>query len=128
MLLNATAATLTLLKEQDASIQGNIEASLQADRQAGVNAAWRQEAELVRQTGHGTVNWTPQEMEELLRTGRVGGYEGHHINSINGHPEMARDPSNVRFVRGRAEHLGEHGGNFRNQTEGPLEPRIIPKP
>lgn len=124
MLLNATAATLELLKEQDS----NIVASVEADRQAGVRAAWQQETELVRRTGRGTVNWTPQEMEELLRTGRVSGYEGHHSNSVNGHPEMARDPSNVRFVRGRAEHLSEHGGNFRNPTEGPLVERVVPKP
>jgi hypothetical protein len=46
------------------------------------------------------------------------------------HPEMARDPNNIKFVKGRAAHLyEEHGGRF-GFSEGPLIERypIVPKP
>lgn len=72
----------------------------------------------------GTVNWTAAEKTELLQTGKVSGYQGHHINSVNGHPELARDPNNIKFVKGGGGNLAEHGGNFRNPTTGELMNRI----
>src|SRR5262249_13931714 len=64
-------------------------------------------------TGH------PAQKTELLQTGRVSGFEGHHVNSVNGNPAMAGDPNNIKFVDGRAGNLAEHGGNFRTPTTGP---------
>lgn len=55
-----------------------------------------------------------------MRTGKVSGYVGHHSNSVKGSPELAGEPENIKFVRGGAAHLEEHGGNFRNPTKGPL--------
>ncbi|NQU10126.1 hypothetical protein HQ590_05005 [bacterium] len=52
-------------------------------------------------------------------SGRVKGYIGHHINSVKGSPNMAANPTNVRFVR-PAEHLFLHNGNWRNVTTGDL--------
>ena len=69
--------------------------------------------------GGGTRLWTKAEKAELLRTGKVKGYEGHHINNVKDHPELAGDPNNIRFVK-RGEHLDAHGGNFRNETHGEL--------
>lgn len=92
--------------------------TIRSDRQAAVRDAWRQEAELVERTGSGTNRWTQEELKELRTTGKVSGYEGHHINDVNNHPEMARDPNNIKFVKGRGAHLSEHGGNFKNKTTG----------
>jgi hypothetical protein len=68
----------------------------------------------------GTVNWSAAEKAELLQTGKVSGYQGHHINSVNGHPELARDPNNIKLVKGNAGNLAEHGGSFQNPTTGEL--------
>ncbi len=92
--------------------------TLNSSRQAAVKDAWKQEQQLVRETGQGTRPWSATEKKELLETGKVKGYEGHHINSVNNNPELARDPNNIKFVKGRSEHLQEHGGNFRNSTSG----------
>jgi len=73
----------------------------------------------VKRTGRGTRNWTPKEKKELLETGKVKGYQGHHINSVKSHPELAGNANNIKFVKGTAEHLKEHGGSFRNPTSGP---------
>ena len=89
-------------------------------RREAVSEAWREEKELVIETGQGTKRWTKAEIEELKATGKVKGYHGHHINSVNGSPELAGDPNNIEFVKGTKENLQKHGGNFRNKTRGPL--------
>ncbi|MGZ3759794.1 MAG: RHS repeat-associated core domain-containing protein [Mucilaginibacter sp.] len=89
-------------------------------RREAVSIAWKEEKELVLETGQGTRRWTKAETEELKTTGKVKGYHGHHINSVNGSPELAGDPNNIEFVKGAKENLRKHGGNFKNQTRGPL--------
>lgn len=74
--------------------------SLDTQRQAAVRDAWKQEQARVASGKPGTVNWTAAEKTELLQTGKVSGYQGHHINSVNGHPELARDPNNICFLTG----------------------------
>jgi hypothetical protein len=59
-------------------------------------------------------------MKELKETGKVEGYEGHHVNNVADNPKLAGDPNNIKFVKGRNEHLSEHGGNFKNTTSGDL--------
>ena len=96
-----------------------------AARAEGVRRAWKQEVELVRRTGQGSREWTEAQVGELMTHGKVKGFEGHHINSVKGNDlRMAADPSNIKFVEGRAGNLAEHGGNFQNSTSGPLIDRI----
>lgn len=101
--------------------------NLAGQRARAVRLAWAEERALVEATGAGTRAWTDAEKAELLETGRVKGYEGHHINSVNGNPELAGDPNNIEFVRGRSEHLDRHNGNFRNPTSGPTVDRKPPQ-
>lgn len=90
-------------------------------RGTGVNRAKQAEVDLVQRTGKGTTNWTPSEIEHIQRTGTLpDGTVGHHINSVNDFPEWQGDPRNVRLLRGQADNLAEHGGNFQNGTTGPL--------
>jgi GHH signature containing HNH/Endo VII superfamily nuclease toxin len=97
------------------------------DRRYAVQQAWKQEAEMVRRTGRGTRAWTPDELRELRDTGKVSGYQGHHINSVKGNEgnrALIRNPDNIEFVRaGKAEHIPKHFGNTRNPSKGPLIPR-----
>jgi RHS repeat-associated protein len=60
--------------------------SLDYLRQKAVAQAWKQERELVIRNGQGTRLWTAAEKAELLKTGRVAGYEGHHISSTQQTP------------------------------------------
>ena len=89
-------------------------------RRKAVKEAWKKERELVLKSGAGTRAWTELEIEELKRTGKVKGYEGHHINNVKDHPELAGEQRNVMFVKKGKEHLNAHGGNYRNETHGPL--------
>src|SRR5262249_32351171 len=99
-------------------------ASVEYLRRVAVRLAWEQERALVRRTGQGTRDWTSAEIEELLSTGQVSGYKGHHINNVASAPELAGEPNNIEFVT-QAEHMERHGGNTRIPTSGPLLARSI---
>jgi hypothetical protein len=87
----------------------------------GATRAKRLEVQLVKVTGEGTLDWTPEEIDYIQRTGLLPrGIVGHHINDVAQFPEWAGDPRNIMFVRGQEEDLAEHGGNFQNSTVGPL--------
>jgi hypothetical protein len=92
-------------------------------RRTAVRNAWKNEKQLVELTGQGSRNWTPLELDELLKTGKVKGIEGHHIFNVADFPELAGNPNNIKFLT-RIEHLAEHGGNFANKTTGTLVDRI----
>ncbi|EYE87272.1 hypothetical protein Q428_14180 [Fervidicella metallireducens AeB] len=93
--------------------------SIASMRRSAVRIAWKEEQQLVKATGKGTRAWNKAEKKELLSTGKVRGYHGHHINSVKKYPHLAGLPSNIRFLK-RSEHLKKHGGNWRNQTTGRL--------
>ena len=88
-------------------------------RKKAVKQAWAREREMVAKTGQGTRRWSGKQRMELLKTGKVKGFEGHHINSVNGHPSLAGNLKNIRFVT-RKQHLALHNGNWRNVTTGSL--------
>ncbi|WP_121616337.1 T7SS effector LXG polymorphic toxin [Virgibacillus halodenitrificans] len=95
-------------------------------RQKSVRQAWKAERELVEKTGRGSRDWTPDELDQLLTTGKVRGYEGQHMKSANEYPDFAGDPDNIQFLKGRTmdknEHLDAHEGNYKNPTNGYYHP------
>ncbi len=95
-------------------------------RQKAVRQAWKAEKELIDKTGRGSRDWTPDELEELMTTGKVKGYEGQHMKSANEYPDFAGDPDNIQFLKGRTmdvnEHLDAHGGSYHNPTNGYYDP------
>ncbi len=97
----------------------------QSERSKGVALAWKQERELVIATGRGTRDWTAEEIAELIATGRVAGYQGHHINSALYSPQLAANPDNIIFYT-VVEHLKiGHNGNYHIITFGELLSRIF---
>lgn len=96
--------------------------ALNAARARGVARAWAEERKLVQETGRGTRDWTRAQTKELLDSGKVKGFVGHHINNVNLAPELADVPDNIRFLT-RSEHFEAHDFNWRNQTTGDLVER-----
>lgn len=91
-------------------------------RQNAVRSAWKDERTRVEQ-GQGTRDWSPDEQKELLSTGRVSGYEGHHMKSVSLFPEQAGNPENIQFLS-ESEHLdGAHQGSYHNATNGYYDPQ-----
>ena len=87
-------------------------ASISYERIKAVRLAWAQERALVAAGKPGTYNWSAAQRQELLQTTNVKGFQGHHINSVKGHPELAGDPNNIKFVEGWEGNIAEHGGDF----------------
>lgn len=86
-------------------------------RGEAVKKAWKAEADNVRNGGSGiTRTWTASQQNELLSTGKVSGFVGHHIKNVSDHLNLAGDPNNIQFLT-RTEHLAAHFGNWRNTTE-----------
>ena len=94
------------------------DAAKTSERASAVRKAWKLEYENVASGGSGiSRTWSKCEIDELLTNGKVKGYQGHHMKSVKGYPELAGDPHNIQFLT-RSEHLRAHGGNFRNITHG----------
>lgn len=94
---------------------------LNRDRQKAVRDAWCRERELVCQ-GKGTIDWTFEQQRELIETGRVKGYEGQHMKSVNEYPEYAASVDNIQFLT-HDEHLeahncGEEKSGYHSPTNG----------
>ena len=98
-----------------------------------VRAAWQKEQELVS-AGKGTRDWTAEQQKEILELGKAyyhsedpndindgKAFEGHHMKSAETYPEYQGDPENIQFLS-RPEHLEAHGGDYRNPTNGYLDP------
>lgn len=71
---------------------------------------WSHEIALVMK-GKGTRNWTIKEQEELLKNGRIKGYEIQHMCSKGKYPYLACDVNNgqaLKFSEHRAKNTGIH--------------------
>ena len=91
-------------------------------RQNAVRNAWKMEAARVA-NGEGTRQWTVAEQKELLETGEVKGYQGHHMKSVSEYPEFAGDPENIQFLTNDEHLLLAHNGSYHNATNGYLNPK-----
>jgi RHS repeat-associated protein len=107
-----------------------IKSALEQARKQAVETAWQQERRVVIRTGRGTREWTEKQIEELKRRGKVKGFQGHHINSVNGNAGLAGDPDNIEFLT-ESEHRKLHSsmGGTRVPTYGDrLDRSILGKP
>ncbi len=118
--------SLTNLKSipsQKYPVRGPGTGSIKYLRQKAVNIAWDEEKALVKKTGKGTYPWNDDQMKELLKTGSVKGFKGHHNNSVKDHSSLAGNADNITFEENNITHYNTHGRNWRNQTTGPLNYR-----
>lgn len=95
--------------------------SFSAQRSSAVNEAWNQERQLVLQ-GRGTRDWTVSQQEELVRTGKVSGFDGSHMLDASSNPSVANSPDNIQFLTYEEHIYGAHGGNTHNPTTGHFDP------
>jgi RHS repeat-associated protein len=101
---------------------------LRVAREEGVRKAWAIERRILERSGPESLSMrlSGAEQRQLLARGKVEGWVGHHINSVAANSvEMARNPDNIKFVKGRQEHYwGEHAGDYTQPTSGPLIDRL----
>ena len=74
-----------------------------------VTRAWAIEKEIVTRGFTGSINWTPSEISELLRTGKVRGYEASEVQPVDKFPALALDGTNREFNK-----IGQRGRKNRH--------------
>ncbi|KAL2089213.1 hypothetical protein ACEWY4_016112 [Coilia grayii] len=72
---------------------------LEMARQRALVSAWAREQQKVRDGEEGARLWTEVEKRQLLSGGRVSGYDGYYVLSVEQYPELADSPNNIQFLR-----------------------------
>ena len=100
-----------------------------SQRQKAVADAWKKEQQAVRE-GVSRYEWTAAEMTELMDVGKISGYKGHHILSVNQLKGTANEwligsADDIVFLN-QAEHFSVHMGNWSNATNMDLLVELRP--
>uniref|UniRef100_A0A8C0E0K7 Teneurin-3 n=1 Tax=Balaenoptera musculus TaxID=9771 RepID=A0A8C0E0K7_BALMU len=72
---------------------------LEQARQRALARAWAREQQRVRDGEEGARPWTEGEKRQLLSAGRVQGYDGYYVLSVEQYPELADSADNIQFLR-----------------------------
>ncbi|XP_053279091.1 teneurin-4 [Pleuronectes platessa] len=72
---------------------------LELARQRVVAQAWARERQRLRDGEEGSRTWTEGEKQQLLGSGKVQGYDGYYVVSVDQYPELADSVNNIHFMR-----------------------------
>ncbi|XP_061889266.1 teneurin-3 isoform X4 [Entelurus aequoreus] len=72
---------------------------LEHARQRALASAWTREQQRVRDGEEGVRLWTEGEKRQLLSSGKVAGYDGYYVLSIEQYPQLADSANNLQFLR-----------------------------
>lgn len=72
---------------------------LELARLRAVTAAWTRERQRLQDGEEGIRSWTEGEKQQLLITGRVQGYDGYFIKTVEQYPELSDSVNNIHFMR-----------------------------
>eukprot|EP00073_Rattus_norvegicus_P042739 XP_017444661.1 PREDICTED: teneurin-4 isoform X1 [Rattus norvegicus] len=72
---------------------------LELARQRAVRQAWAREQQRLREGEEGLRAWTDGEKQQVLNTGRVQGYDGFFVTSVEQYPELSDSANNIHFMR-----------------------------
>ncbi|CAL8329160.1 unnamed protein product [Lota lota] len=72
---------------------------LELARQRALAGAWAREQQRVRDGEEGARLWTEGEKRQLLSGGKVLGYDGYYVLSVEQYPELADSANNIQFLR-----------------------------
>lgn len=72
---------------------------LEVARRRAVEQAWAHEKIRLYNGEGGRRTWTEAEKQQLLSSGKVSGYDGYFVLSVEQHPELADSANNIYFMR-----------------------------
>ncbi|KAL0972664.1 hypothetical protein UPYG_G00192610 [Umbra pygmaea] len=72
---------------------------LELARQRAVTQAWSRERQRLRDGEEGSRAWTEGERQQLLASGKVAGYEGFYVVSVDQYPALSDSLNNIHFLR-----------------------------
>lgn len=95
--------------------------TVESARQAGVDKAWARERKLIQEGEVSLYKWTDAQKAEILKTGKLKGYDGAHIfdvgklkNTVNEH--LISNPDNIALVTHEEHIYWLHQGSPNNAT------------
>lgn len=106
-----------------------LDATTDTLRNKAVVDAWKIEQDAVR-TGTSRYKWTLAQKHELLKTGKVAGYEGHHILTVNDlegtvNQWLIGSPNDIVFLS-KKNHFLAHGSNYQNSSDIEFIVKLLP--
>ncbi|CAM4356869.1 unnamed protein product [Lepidochelys olivacea] len=72
---------------------------LELARQRAIAQAWAREQQRLQDGEEGIRSWTEGEKQQVLNTGRVQGYDGYFVISVEQYPELSDSANNIHFMR-----------------------------
>ncbi|KAM5146383.1 teneurin-1 isoform 2-T2 [Mantella aurantiaca] len=72
---------------------------LELARQRAVAQAWTKEQKRLQEGEEGIRTWTEAEKQQLLSTGKVQGYDGYFVHSVDQYLELSDSANNIHFMR-----------------------------
>uniref|UniRef100_A0AAZ3QWZ3 Teneurin-4 n=1 Tax=Oncorhynchus tshawytscha TaxID=74940 RepID=A0AAZ3QWZ3_ONCTS len=72
---------------------------LESARQRAVAQAWTRERQRLREGEEGSRSWTEGEKQQLLGSGKVSGYDGYFVVSVDQFPQLSDSVNNIHFMR-----------------------------
>uniref|UniRef100_H2UCY9 Teneurin-4 n=1 Tax=Takifugu rubripes TaxID=31033 RepID=H2UCY9_TAKRU len=91
--------TLYLNTRYGSSVDEEKARILEMARQRAVTQAWARERQRLRDGEEGSRTWTEGEKQQLLGSGKVQGYDGYYVVSVDQYPELADSVNNIHFMR-----------------------------
>ncbi|XP_041112039.1 teneurin-1-like isoform X2 [Polyodon spathula] len=92
-------ATLCFNVRYGATVEEEKGHVLEMARQRAVTQAWTKEQRRLQEGEEGVRAWTESEKHQLLSTGRVQGYDGYFVLSVEQYLELADSANNIHFMR-----------------------------
>jgi len=122
---NQTNLILTNLNSQRVSLARQLKQRLSVNptddtlRSRAVDLAWKYEQAEVALGSKGSRDWSIEQLNELMQTGKISGTEGHHIFDVSSNYGKQVNPDNIKFAKTPEEHLLVfHKGDYDNPTTG----------
>ena len=111
----------TYFVSSNAILVHNACQSIDTMRKQAVKDAWKNEVDACRNNSS-NYKWTDKQVAELLKTGRISGYEGHHIISVKelkgtANEHLIKDPKDIvllssnehTYIHSFGDTFGENG-------------------
>lgn len=92
-------ATLCFNVRYGTTIEEEKNHVLEMARQRAVALAWTKEQRRLQEGEEGIRAWTEAEKQQLLSTGRVQGYDGYFVLSVEQYLELSDSANNIHFMR-----------------------------
>ncbi|KPM11227.1 teneurin-3-like protein, partial [Sarcoptes scabiei] len=121
------SGNLLLNIHYDQSFEDDLDRVIRIAHKKAIDEAWKRESYHLRHSMPGVMRfeWSNEEKKSLLHSGQVREYSGVEINNIERFPQLADDPTNLRFKRDPTNGSNLLNRKRRNHSHSRLKQRSL---